>query len=93
VVDYPVDGFTVFTPRELPGWLSDDRVYLLVVRNGTTQGAEASASPDPTVFHDWHWGHVRLVDAADPEHLPRWLEPDPVGLLAHLLPTLGLEAL
>ena len=91
--EHPVDGFTVFTAQELPGWLGDDRVYLLVLREGRTYGAEAVTTPDPTVFLGWHWGDVRLVAAHDPDGLPRWLEPDPVGLLAHLLPQLGLEHL
>lgn len=91
VADYPVDGFTVFTSRELPGWLGDDQVYLLVVRDGLTWAAEAVATPDPLTFVDWHWGCVRLVNANDADALPRWIEPDPVGLLAHLLPQLGLD--
>ncbi len=91
VVDYLVDGFTVFTRRELPGWLEEDEVYLLVVRDGLTWAAEATATIDPLVYLDWHWGSVRLINAADPEALPRWIEPDPVGLLAHLLPQLGLD--
>ncbi len=91
VADYPVDGFTVFTSRELPGWLGEDQVYLLVVRDGLTWAAEAVATADPLTYLDWHWGSVRLVNAAASEALPRWIEPDPVGLLAHLLPQLGLD--
>ncbi|MDP9396519.1 MAG: hypothetical protein M3P96_01205 [Actinomycetota bacterium] len=91
--EHPVDGFTVFSPQELPGWLDSDRVYLLVLCDGRTYGAEAVATADPTVFLGWHWGDVRLVSASDFRDLPRWLEPDPVGLLAHLLPQLGLEHL
>lgn len=90
---HAVDGFTVFTPEELPGWLDEDKVYLLVLVEGRTRGAEATATEDPTVFLDWHWGDVRLVATGDAAGLPRWLEPDPVGLLAHLLPQLGLESL
>jgi hypothetical protein len=91
LVTYPVDGFTLFSPEDLPGWLAEDQVYLLVVRDGLTWAAEATATADPLVFLDWHWGSVRLVHGTDEEKLPLWIEPDPVGLLAHLLPQLGLD--